>query len=167
MPRFIIHHVTKYAYESPVRDSANQVMLYPVKDNYQEVLKQELTITGQPVVDIYKDYYGNEVGAFMYTDPHNEMVIDSKIEVITKTRRLPEATANNDAQWDYLQSINYDIPFIDFLKQEPFVAVAEIKQVTQLEEFCTVAPLMAAQRLNEYVYTNFEYIQGVTSVETT
>jgi transglutaminase-like putative cysteine protease len=167
MPRFIIHHVTKYAYESPVRDSANQVMLYPVKDNYQEVLKQELTITGEPVVDIYKDYYGNEVGAFMYTDPHNEMVIDSRIEVITKTRRLPEATANNEAQWDYLQGICYDIPFIDFLKQEPFVAVAEIKQVTQLEEFRTVAPLMAAQRLNEYVYTNFRYIQGVTSVETT
>lgn len=167
MPKFIIHHVTKYTYESPVRDSANQVMLYPVKDNYQEVLKQELVITGEPLVDIYKDYYGNEVGAFMYTDPHYEMVIDSKIEVITKTRRLPEATTNNEAQWDYLQSICYEIQFIDFLKQEPFVAVAEIKQVTQLEEFRTVAPLMAAQRLNEYVYTNFEYIQGVTSVETT
>ena len=123
MPRFIIHHVTKYTYESPVRDSANQVMLYPIKDNYQEVSKQELTITGEPVVDIYKDYYGNEVGAFMYAAQHNEMVIDSKIEVITKTRRLPEATANNEAQWDYLQGICYDIPFIDFLKQEPFVQI--------------------------------------------
>lgn len=167
MPKFIIHHVTRYTYESPVRDSANQIMLFPVKDNYQEVLKQELTITGEPLVDIYKDYYGNEVGAFMYAASHYEMLIDSKIEVITKTRRLPEVTANNDAQWDYLQSICYEIQFIDFLKQEPFAAVAEIRQVTQLEEFRTVAPLTAAQILNEYVYNNFNYIQGVTSVETT
>lgn len=167
MPRFIIHHVTKYTYETPVRDSANQVMLFPVKDNYQEVLKQELVITGEPNIDIYKDYYGNEVGSFMYAATHNELVIDSKIEVITKTRRPPELTNNNEAQWDYLQSICYDIPYIDFLMQEPFVAVAEIKQVTQLEEFRSVTPLMAAQRLNEYVYTNFRYIQGVTSVETT
>jgi transglutaminase-like putative cysteine protease len=167
MPRFIIHHVTKYTYEAPVRDSANQVMLFPVKDNYQEVLKQDLTITGAPIVDIYKDYYGNEAGAFMYTTTHNELVIDSKIEVITKSRQLPECNTNNEAQWDYLQSLCYEIPYIDFLKQEPFVAVAEIKQVTQLEEFRTVSPLMAAQRLNEYVYKNFNYIQGVTSVETT
>jgi transglutaminase-like putative cysteine protease len=97
MPRFIIHHVTKYAYEAPVRESANQVMLFPLKDNYQEVLKQELTITGEPVVDIYKDYYGNEVGSFMYAAPHNELVIDSKIEVITKERNLPRADFSNEA----------------------------------------------------------------------
>lgn len=167
MPRFIIHHVTKYTYETPVRDSANQVMLFPVKDNYQEVLKQDLQITGEPPVDIYKDYYGNEVGSFMYAAQHSELLIDSKIEVITKPRTLPESNSNHAAQWDHLQSICYDIPYIDFLKQEPFVAVAEIKQVTQLEEFRTVSPLMAAQRLNEYVYSNFQYIQGVTSVETT
>jgi transglutaminase-like putative cysteine protease len=167
MPRFIIHHVTKYTYEAPVRDSANQVMLFPVKDNYQEVLKQDLVVTGEPLIDIYKDYYGNEIGAFMYTAQHTEMVIDSTIEVITKSRLLPEENANNEAQWDHLQGIRYDILYIDFLKQEPFVAVAEIKQVTQLEEFRAVSPLMAAQRLNEYVYKNFRYIQGVTSVETT
>jgi transglutaminase-like putative cysteine protease len=167
MPRFIIHHVTKYTYESQVRDSANQVMLFPVKDNYQEVLKQDLVITGEPVVDIYKDYYGNEVGSFMYAASHSELVIDSKIEVVTKVRQLPAADENYEAQWDHLQSICYDILYIDFLKQEPFGAVAEIKQVTQLEEFRAVSPLMAAQRLNEYVFNNFSYIQGVTSVETT
>jgi transglutaminase-like putative cysteine protease len=167
MPRFIIHHVTKYTYESPVRDSANQVMLFPVKDNYQEVLKQDLVITGEPVVDIYKDYYGNEVGSFMYAASHGELVIDSKIEVVTKERQLPAADEKYEAQWDHLQSICYDILYIDFLKQEPFGAVAEIKQVTQLEEFRALSPLMVAQRLNEYVFNNFSYIQGVTSVETT
>jgi hypothetical protein len=48
MPRFNIHHITKYTYEGPVRDSANQIILFPIKDEYQEVLHQELTITGEP-----------------------------------------------------------------------------------------------------------------------
>jgi hypothetical protein len=70
MPRFKIHHITKYTYAVPVRDSANQVILFPIKDDYQEVLKQDLAITGEPVVDIYKDYYGNDVGSFMYEYTH-------------------------------------------------------------------------------------------------
>ena len=62
MPRFIIHHVTQYTYPEPVRDSANQVMLFPVKDENQEVQSQQLNITGEPMVEVYKDYYGNEQG---------------------------------------------------------------------------------------------------------
>ena len=48
MPRFSIHHITKYTYEGPVRDSANQIILFPIKDEYQDVLRQDLTITGEP-----------------------------------------------------------------------------------------------------------------------
>jgi len=167
MPQFKIHHVTKYTYEVPVRDSANQIMLFPIKDEYQTVQKQELIITGDPVVDIYKDYYENEVGSFMYADPHSQLVIDSKIEVITKARSLPEDTLPKEEQWATLQSIRHQVPFIDFLIQEAFAAVDEIKQVTQLEQCHLVSPLVAAQRLNEYVYQDFQYIKGVTSVETT
>ena len=76
MPQFKIHHVTRYTYEVPVRDSANQIILFPVKDEYQTVLKQDLTITGDPAVDVYKDYYGNEVGSFMFAEPHPEHKID-------------------------------------------------------------------------------------------
>ncbi len=87
MPRFSIHHITKYTYEGPVRDSANQIILYPIKDEYQDVLRQDLTITGDPTVEIYKDYYGNEVGSFTHAEPHQSLVIDSRIEVITSPGR--------------------------------------------------------------------------------
>src|SRR5882724_11332776 len=103
MPKFKIHHITKYTYEVPVRDSANQVILFPVKDDYQEVLKQNLVITGEPVVDIYKDYYGNDVGSFTYADPHSQLIIDSKIEVVTKPMQIPEDEEPIPSQWDYLQ----------------------------------------------------------------
>jgi transglutaminase-like putative cysteine protease len=166
MPRFKIHHITRYTYEVPVRDSANQVTLFPVKDQYQEVMKQELIITGEPVVDIYKDYYGNEIGSFMYAEPHSELVIDSKIEVTTNARMLPKDDQPIEAQWSQLQQLRYEVPYIDFLKQEQFAAVSAIKQINRLEEIKLVSPFTAAQRLNEYVFNNFRYIKGVTNVET-
>src|SRR5665213_2855309 len=89
MPEFEIQHITRYIYEGPVRDSASQIILFPIKDEYQDVLKQELTITGNPVVDTYTDYYGNEVGTFTYSEPHWYLNISSKVLVTTKHRELP------------------------------------------------------------------------------
>ena len=120
MPRFTIHHITKYTYEGPVRDSANQVLLFPVKDEYQELQKQEIVISGEPMLDIYKDYYGNEVGSFMQADPHTSLTIDSKVEVITKPRPDPVDQASREEQWSLLQQIRWQVPYIDFLKQEHF-----------------------------------------------
>jgi transglutaminase-like putative cysteine protease len=167
MPQFKIHHVTRYSYEVPVRDSANQIILFPIKDEYQTVQKEEITITGEPAVDIYKDYYGNEVGSFNFAEPHQELVIDSKIEVITKSRTLPEDTMPKEEQWSSLQAIRYQVPFIDFLKQESCEAVVEIKRDTLVGQHMQFTPMVAAQKLNEYVYKEFQYIKGVTSVETT
>jgi transglutaminase-like putative cysteine protease len=167
MPQFKIHHVTKYTYEVPVRDSANQIILYPVKDEYQTVLKQDILITGEPAVDVYKDYYGNDVGSFMFANAHNELKIDSKIEVVTKSRPMPEDTGAREEQWASLLSIKSQVPFIDFLKQESCEMVDEIKRDTQVGQYMQVTPLTAAHKLNEYVYNEFQYIKGVTSVETT
>ena len=167
MPKFKIHHVTRYRYEVPVHDSANKVMLFPLKDEHQETVKQDLAVTGEPVLDVYQDYYGNEVGFFMYTEPHREMLIDSKIEVVTKPHKLTEHTESKEEQWNYLQSISHQIPYIDFLKQETFDGVNEISKINHLEESRSSTPFAIAKKLNEYVYSQFKYIKGVTDVETT
>jgi transglutaminase-like putative cysteine protease len=166
MPRFIIHHVTKYSYQSAVRDSANQIMLFPIKDENQEVLNQQLVISGMPTLEQYRDYYGNQVGAFMNVDPHKELIIDSKIEIITKERALPSADIPVDAQWNYLQEIHRTVPFIDFLKLEDFSAVNDAKKIANAELTKNISVFTAAKELNEYVYNNFKYIKGVTNVET-
>src|SRR5580698_5892313 len=102
MPKFIIHHVTKYTYPAAVRDSANQIMLFPIKDEFQEVLNQQLVITGMPTVETYRDYYGTQTGSFMNVEPQKELIIDSKIEVITKNRILPGNETSTELQWQYL-----------------------------------------------------------------
>ncbi|MEJ7769324.1 MAG: transglutaminase family protein [Chitinophagaceae bacterium] len=167
MPRFKIHHVTKYTYEQPVKDSANQIILFPIKDEYQEVMKHQLSITGEPSVDIYKDYYGNEVGSFTSSESHKELVIDSKMEVITKLRQLPDDARAREEQWNQLLQVRNQVNFIDFLKVEQFDALNEVTELLEHAQNHEVTPMVAAERLNEYVFNTFLYIKGITSVETT
>jgi transglutaminase-like putative cysteine protease len=167
MPRFKIHHVTKYNYITPVRDSANQILLFPINDDYQEVIKHELRISGEPNVDIYKDYYGNEIGSFMNSEPHEELFIDLRTEVVTKSRTPPTDVKPAAEQWLELKKIRTQFPYIDFLKQERFPSVNDVTGIVDSLECNTATPLEAAKKLNDYVYTNFEYIKGITSVETT
>ena len=165
MPRFDIHHITKYTYEGPVRDSANQIILYPVKDEYQDVLRQDLSITGNPVIEKYKDYYGNEVGSFTYSAPHEKLIIDSRIEVITRPRPPLADAADREAQWNWLDQSRWKMPFVDFLQQEPFAYLTEV--LSTLGNIRSLTPLEAARQLRTYVFEQFKYIKGITTVETT
>jgi transglutaminase-like putative cysteine protease len=167
MPRFNIHHITKYTYEGPVRDSANQIVLFPIRDEFQEVEKQELSISGDPAVDIYKDYYGNEIGAFTNAESHTSLVIDSRIQVVTKPRPALIDEAASEQQWIFLQQLRWQVPYIDFLNQEKFTALDQLLEDSHFQDLRTLTPLGAAQQLKTYVYDNFKYIKGVTSVETT
>jgi transglutaminase-like putative cysteine protease len=142
-------------------------MLYPIKDENQEVQSQRLTITGEPFVEQYKDYYGNEAGSFMNIAPHTELRIDSNIVVITKSIKFPTDEIAIELQWDHLNQIKYIAPYIDFLKQEFFDALPEVKQIADAGFYKSVSVFVAVQQLNTYVFENFQYIKGITSVETT
>jgi transglutaminase-like putative cysteine protease len=167
MPRFNIHHITRYRYEAPVRDSANKITLFPIKDSYQEVIRHDMQITGEPPVETYKDYYGNEVGTFTYAEPHSELVIDSRLEISVKSRPDPEDDGTIKDQWQHLHDIKYEVAYIDFIKHEQFAGIEEVKQVSAIYESLNTTPLQAAKTLNEYVYETFTYNKGVTDVETT
>ena len=166
MPRFKIHHVTKYNYHVPVRDSANQVILFPIKDDYQEVLKQNLVITSNPPVEIYNDYYGNEVGLFMHAEPHTELVIDSKIEVVTHLREPAQDVINREEQWEHLIGLKNELPFIDFFKVVRFPSDGEMREMVEQYDH-KLSPLEVCKQLTDFVYRNFKYIKGITTVETT
>jgi len=167
MSKFKIRHITKYTYEGLVRDSANQVMLYPLQDDYQDVIEQKLLITGNPVVDVYRDYYGNSVGTFTHARPHPELVIDSRIVVALSPRPLPEDNIPQDLQWEELTKLKYQPELIDFLKQERFDALPEVNVIIEEERRKHSSPLVSAKYFCKYVYSTFEYKKGITTVETT
>jgi transglutaminase-like putative cysteine protease len=167
MPEFEIQHVTRYTYEAPVRDSANQIILFPIKDLYQDVLKQELVITGNPHVDTFVDYFGNEVGSFTYSEPHMALTISSKIVVSTKHRELPVSDIFPEQQWADLDHLQYMVPYIDFLKQEYFEGIDELKEMIRQGNMKEGSPYEVALRFCKFVYDTFEYKKGVSTVDTT
>ena len=167
MPKFTVNHSTIYSYDSLVYDSANQIMLYPVNDDQQEVVEQQLKITGNPSVDVYTDYYGNEVGTFTNPESHKELKIESIVVVNVQPKVLPEDSDFNAHQWESLRQSSQKLPYINFLKQKSYQAHEEILEATKIQQKEDTSPLNAAKYLCNYIFENFAYIQGVTTVETT
>lgn len=167
MPQFRIQHVTRYIYEETVRDSANQIMLYPVNSDNQTVIQHLVTISGNPPINIHVDYYGNKVGTFTYAQPHHEMVISSQLTVETREKKLPSDTVPAETQWLELKKVRNDINLIDFLQVEKISAISEIEKIVDDERCKNCTPLESAKHFNKYVYDNFTYKKGITTVETT
>ncbi|WP_443938621.1 transglutaminase family protein [Pedobacter sp. MW01-1-1] len=167
MPIFKIKHITNYRYETPVRDSANQIILFPVKDEFQKVIQHDLTITENPDIEIFIDYYGNEVGTFTQNKPHTQLKIFSKVTVETFPKPLPQDDIFSSEQWNTLCSLKYEIPYIDYLRQETFEGIDDLKKITEDIKTSSDTPFQVARKFCNHVFQNFEYIKGVTAVDTT
>jgi transglutaminase-like putative cysteine protease len=167
MSKFKIRHVTRYLYEDTVRDSASQVMLYPIEDDFQELIEHTIQVSGDPSIDHHIDYFGNKIGTFTHAQPHKELLIDSESIVVTKNRPVPADNNPPAMQWDELNRIRYQIPFIDFTRQERFSAVGEVEEIIASERDLSRTPLQVAKHFSEYIYRDFEYRKGITTIETT
>ncbi len=166
MSKYRIKHITRYSYPSPVIDSANQVMLFPIDDAQQEVKKHDLIVTHQPSVEIFTDYFGNKVGIFSIIKPHSQLTIESHIEVIVHEVPLPANDTAPETQWDNLATIREEFPYMDFMLQEHCDCHQEITGVVQSFMNETITPFAIAEQMSAYVFSNFEYKKGITNVET-
>lgn len=167
MPEFNIKHQTLYSYPGYVHNSANKIILYPIKDSFQDVKKLDIQISGSPEVYIHKDYYGNEVGNFTVREPHYFLEIVSMINVITKPRLLPQNDIFSTDNWAELALLRNVDPYIDYLTSEYFDSYEEVKRVVDQINSSHFTPFTTCQYFCKYVFENFEYIPGITSVETT
>jgi transglutaminase-like putative cysteine protease len=76
---WIVHHTTRFAYATPVRDSFNEVRLQPFSSAEQEIEAFELSV--EPAVRLrhYRDFYLNHVHQFEITEPHVRLIIKSSL----------------------------------------------------------------------------------------
>ncbi|MDQ0640100.1 transglutaminase-like putative cysteine protease [Pedobacter sp. W3I1] len=167
MPIFKIKHITNYKYELPVRDSANQIILFPIKDDFQKVVKHDLNISGSPEIEIFIDYYGNEVGTFTQNEPHTQLKIFSKVSVETFPKPLPQDDMFSSEQWNSLSTLKFDVLYIDYLRQESFNGITQLKETALNLKNTEDTPYQTAIKYCAHVFNNFEYIKGVTAVDTT
>lgn len=154
MPTYNIRHTTQYFYDAPVIDSISQVKIYPFHGSDQNVIHQEVTITNDPNINFFIDYWGNRVGVFSINEPHTSMMIDSKIVVHTEAPafRLMKPLSE-------IIRLDYTQPFL-------------ISSNDIVEDILSNAPKNAHKRTltewcSQYIHNNFEYKKGVTTIETT
>lgn len=166
MGSYKIKHITRYAYPSPVIDCTNQIMLYPIFDSYLEVRKQEITITGYPAIEVFIDHFGNRVGMFSLIKPHEELVITSEAEVITKPVPLPDGTATPEEQWTRVKALRSNYAFFDFLQKEDFENSTEVSALVNSMVDYNKLPFQNVINFAAYIYNYFEYKKGVTDVLT-
>jgi transglutaminase-like putative cysteine protease len=167
MSTFYIQHTTRYHYASAASYSANQIILYPTNDEWQRVIEHHIHITGDPVVSVHRDYFGNEVGTFTLIEPHLELLIHSQLVVETKPRIKPTITQSTQEQWAELSRMAATLPYADFLKIETFENRHELQNMIDAKDPKRFNPYQIATYFCRQVFEQCAYIKGITNVETT
>ncbi|MEO7531400.1 MAG: transglutaminase N-terminal domain-containing protein, partial [Sediminibacterium sp.] len=166
MPIFKIHHITKYEYDRPVKESMNNIMIFPFQSHEQETLQHELLITDKPEVFSSTDYWGNKAGTFNLLRPHRELVIESKLLIRTLapqdlellplsfTKEVDAAIGNDMRLLELVRPSN--IRGLDLMLQYVSELNSPEKTISVIvEDTCS------------FIFNHFTYIKGITNIETT
>ncbi|MBP6686863.1 MAG: transglutaminase family protein [Lacibacter sp.] len=165
MPVFQIQHVTKYTYNRPVKESVNQLRIYPVASDHQEILQHEVNITTDPELFFFLDYWGNRCADFSLLEAHTSLIIDSRVVVRTigkETVPLVESTRE-----ELKEQLASDFQLLELARPEEILSTKALQQIlTSLDcEKKTVMQIVEA--CSAYIFSEFKYIKGITNIETT
>jgi len=141
-------------------------MLYPIQDYFQKINHHSLKITNKPSVEIFDDKFGNKLGIFSILSPHSQLNITSNIEIEIKETIEPIFDTSIEKQWEEYKTLNQDFALREFLFVETIINKNAIEEIVLSLKNETKTPLENAKKFSEYIFLNFEYRQGVTSIET-
>lgn len=165
MPVYKIHHVTRYEYDVPVRESVSEIKLTPYVCAEQETLKHELIITNSPSVELYDDYWKNKTGTFNIIPPHQSLVIESKLLIRTLNTSRINVTIQDG--FDTLKKdIALSLQLLELSLPEIITSDDAINVIIQ-----TMPPGKNVAENVEYfsgfIFKNFKYVKDVTTTTTT
>jgi len=166
MAVFKIVHITKYKYNWPIKESINEVRLFPYNFDNQDVLQFQLLITNSPYVEISKDYYGNRVGNFNNLEAHEEITIESRMLVrVNHSLKIPEidpTTVEDLAQEKEKSIFLQRLCFPETIAKQKKINLI-LKKIYHPDK----SIIAIAQECNQYVFKHFTYTKGITNIETT
>lgn len=166
MPVFTIHHITKYEYDRLVKESINEIKIYPYQCNTQEVLQHDVNITGNPTVHTYIDYWGNKTGTFSLAASHKDFVIESKL--IIRTIGNTELQINRDASWQLLnEERDESLQLIELSSAESIQKQTVIDEMIATLHIENSSIATITEQCCELIFKNFTYKKGITDTETT
>lgn len=166
MAIFKIVHTTKYQYSWPIKESINEIRLFPHHFENQDVVQYQLLISQNPVVEIFEDYYGNRVGSFNTLESHSEITIESRMLLrVNHSLKIPEI--DNLKLADLASKKEKSIKLLRLSYPETIKKQQEILNILKEIDYADKPIIEIAQLCNNYIYTHFAYTKGITNIETT
>lgn len=166
MPVYKIYHTTTYEYDRPVKESVNEIKIYPYQCNEQEVLQHDISITGHPDVQTFYDYWGNKTGVFNLLPTHKELSIASKLLVRTTAPAITQI--NFDTGFNQLETeVKGQLKMIELLTPEKIKLQDDIDSIIGQINKDEQSIASTVSSCCQYIFENIKYIKGITNVETT
>ncbi len=166
MPVYKIHHITRYTYDKPVKESVNQIRLFPYNCPEQEVLHHEWIITNYPELHIFNDYWNNRVAVFNIVEPHADLTIESKLMVRT-TASNENFLGYNGTRLELENDMSDNLSLLELTRQDLVESQDEINEIVAMVYSSDKTIAEKVQHCSEYIFTHFQYIKGITDIETT
>jgi transglutaminase-like putative cysteine protease len=130
------------------------------------VLYHQVNITDQPDILLLTDSWGHSAGLFNLMSSHKELVIESKL--IARTIAPLQLPQNNRASLEELKKDT--LGKLSLLELSHPMDIESRKKIEEvLAEFYTPGLAVAAivEKCCNYIFSNFKYIKGITTTETT
>lgn len=165
MPVFKIQHVTKYSYNRPVKESVNQVRIYPIASDMQEILKHEVNITTDPELFFFIDYWGNRCADFSLLQSHKELTIDSRMIVRTMGQEFIPAV---DSNWAELkENVEENFYLLELTRPDEIKVNTALQEIIDSFQHKEKTIMQTVEACSGYIFKEFKYIKGITNIETT
>ncbi len=163
---YTIHHVTKFSYETPVRESVMEVRMQPRTESIQRCVRFGLSTTPASRVKMYDDRDGNTVHHFNIPGRHSRLTVTAEALVEMKpAQMLPESLGV--AAWDRVDALTARGEFWDLLNPSHFAQqtplLAELKDELKLDRGSD--PIQTLRRLTTEMFTRFAYSPQSTRVD--
>ncbi len=163
---YTIHHVTKFRYETPVRESVMEVRMQPRTEGVQRCVRFGLSTSPAARVKMYDDRDGNTVHHFNIPGRHSRLIVTAEALIeMGPPPPLPEALG--DGAWARLEALTADGTFWDLLNPSYFARptplLDELQRDLSLERGAD--PLVTLRQLTADIFERFEYSPQMTRVD--
>ncbi|HTQ13140.1 MAG TPA: transglutaminase family protein [Rhizomicrobium sp.] len=163
---YSIRHITRFRYDSPVRESVMELRMQPRSEGPQALRAFQIATSPRAQLYAYTDHLGNAVYHFNVLRQHGELRIETQSVVeMSPARIVPESV--DGLEWDRYNTLNLSAEQFDLLEPSKFArttpALAAFAARQGLEKPRT-DPLSALRHLNAAIYEAFDYEPGVTEV---
>lgn len=174
---FNITHTTKYEYNAPVSYCHNIATLRPRESEGQQLLSYKINIVPEPAEITERiDFFGNYLTRFSIQAQHTVMKVVTKSKVVRDYAKYHESFYSDACKGvnlnDALVTLNSNAPDVLEAKQYVLESIfirrtdSAIKDYAELSFKGNRSVFDAAYELMQRIYTDFDFVSGVTSIST-